>query len=315
MQATDRSAVAELILTSTNAWYRARGAGPIFPDGPTTTAVFFDVYEALDPGCGLVAQDGASGRLAGSCFYHPRTTHISLGIMNVHPDYFGRGVARALLARVVDYADGEEKPLRLVSSALNLDSFSLYNHAGFVPRAIYQDMVLHVPDGGFEPARCQCSQHENKGVSFADHAWRIREGRPEDARAMAILEMDLAGIDRQQDFEHFLENQDEFWHVSVCENDQGKLDGFMASSAHPGCNMIGPGVARAVPVAAALVSAELDRHRGRSPVMLVPTNCIELVDQLYRWGARNCELHFAQARGHWHEPEGIVMPTFLPESA
>ncbi|NLE37463.1 MAG: GNAT family N-acetyltransferase [Pirellulaceae bacterium] len=301
MRPADRSEVSDLIRVSTNAWYQARGNGPIFAEGPEVATVFFDLYEAIDPGCGIVAEDRASGRLAGSCFYHPRATHVSLGIMNVHPDHFERGVARALLQHVIDFADADEKPLRLVSSAVNLDSFSLYNRAGFVPRAVYQDMVVRIPESGIDTTPAG--------------KFPLREGRSGDAHAMALLEMDLAGIMREKDFAHILENRDGFWHVTLCPNGNGRLDGFMASSRHPGCNMIGPGVARNEEVAEALILAELDRHRGRSPVMLVPVGCRSLVGRLYQWGARNCELHFAQARGHWHEPEGIVMPTFLPESA
>jgi hypothetical protein len=74
-------------------------------------------------------------------------------------------------------------------------------------------------------------------------------------------------------------------------------------------------VARTPEQAAALVAAELDRHRGRRPVMLVPVRYPGLVAQLYRWGAANCELHFGQVRGQDHPQEGVVMPTFLPESA
>src|SRR5687768_9604341 len=90
----DYDAVARLICESTNRWYAQRNMGPIFTAGPAACRVFTDVYEALDPGCCVVAVDDASGRLMGSCFYHPRETHLSLGIMNVHPDFFGHGVAR-----------------------------------------------------------------------------------------------------------------------------------------------------------------------------------------------------------------------------
>jgi GNAT superfamily N-acetyltransferase len=301
VQSIDRSAVSELIRISTHARHQVAGKGPFFAREPEQTAVFFDVCEALDPGCGAVVEDGAHDRLAGSCFYHPRATHISLGIMNVHPDHVGQGVTRALLAHVIEFADREEKPLRLISSAVNLDLFSLYSRAGFVPRAVYQDMILNVPEQGLGVGR-------PAGVP-------IRDGRSGDAPAMALLEMDIAGITREHDFEHFLENRGGFWSVSICPNDNGRLDGFMVSSSHPGCNRIGPGVARDEEVAAALILAELDRHRGRSPQVLVPVECRGLVDRLYEWGADNCDLHFAQARGHWHEPEGIVMPSFLPESA
>src|SRR3954451_15272502 len=126
----DRSELADLICVSTNYWYRASGKPAIFNAGPTATCLFADVYEALDPGCCVVAEDPDTRRLMGSCFYHPRETHVSLGIMNVHPDFAGRGVASRLLRFIPDLADGAAKPVRLVSSAMNLDSFSLYSRAG-----------------------------------------------------------------------------------------------------------------------------------------------------------------------------------------
>ena len=95
--------------------------------------LFPETYEALDPGCTLVAEHPRTGRLMGSCFHHPRETHVSLGIMNVHPAYFGMGVARRLLRAITDDADARGLPVRLVSSAFNLDSYSLYTRAGFVP--------------------------------------------------------------------------------------------------------------------------------------------------------------------------------------
>ena len=67
--------------------------------------------------------------------------------------------------------------------------------------------------------------------------------------------------------------------------------------------------------AAALLGAELDRHRGRTPVFLVPVDCAELVRAAYGWGARNCELHFSQIRGRAEPIRGVLMPTFLPETA
>ena len=113
----DYDAVARLICESTNRWYAQRNMGPIFTAGPAACRIFTDVYETLDPGCCVIAADEASGQLMGSCFYHPRETHLSLGIMNVHPDFFSPGVARELLRFVCDVADREQKPLRLVSSA------------------------------------------------------------------------------------------------------------------------------------------------------------------------------------------------------
>jgi GNAT superfamily N-acetyltransferase len=300
MTKADRGEVSELIHLSTNYWYQTHGRAPIFSGDPARTAVFFDVYEALDPGCGVVAIH-PNGRLIGSCFYHPRETHVSLGIMNSHPSYAGCGVARALLEWIIRFAERKGNPVRLVSSAMNLDSFSLYTRAGFVPRCAYQDMFLAVPKGGL------------KGRPLGLN--RVRPARLDDTPAIARLEMEIAGIRREKDYRHFIRNRAGFWHASVFEGDGGRVDGFCASSAHPGCNMVGPGFARGPREAAALLWAELDRQRGRTPVFLVPVDCAPLVRMAYGWGARNCELHFSQVRGAFQPFRGVNLPTFLPETA
>lgn len=298
MERPDWPAVAELIHGGTNAWYERHGLPPVFTASPEETQIFCRVYEALDPGCCVLAQEG--DRIIGSCFYHPRPTHVSLGIMNVHPDAFGRGVARRLLRFVIDFAERASMTVRLVSSAQNLDSFSLYSRAGFVPYALVQDMLLAVPEDGF---------HERP------EGWeRVREGRSEDAQAMMELERELCGIERGKDFRHFLANEEGIWHVSVLEDGTGGLAGFLASVAHPASNMLGPGVMRDDDVAAALIARELDQHRGRSPVWLVPADRPGLVRRVSAWGARNCELHLAQALGEVRRPTGVAMPTFLPET-
>src|SRR6185436_11230122 len=106
-------------------------------------------YRRISPGHCVVAADPASGSLLGACFYHPRETHVSLGIMAVDPDACGRGVGSQLVKHIVDFTEKNGYPaLRLVGSACNMDSFSLYNRAGFVPRLVHQDMVIPVPTAG-----------------------------------------------------------------------------------------------------------------------------------------------------------------------
>lgn len=300
MRREEWAEVADLIYVSTNYWYRANGKSTIFTAAPESTELFCRVYEDLDPGCCLVAEYTATGRLAGSCFYHPRETHVSLGIMNVHPNYFGLGVARTLLHAIIEVAENRAQPLRLVSSAMNLDSFSLYTRAGFVPQMAFQDMTLPVPEHGF--------------AFDSPEAHYVRPATLEDVEAMTALEGEISGIRREKDFHYFLENRDSIWHASVLEAPGGGLDGFLISVAHPASNMIGPGIARTEAQAAALIAAELDYNQGRQPVWLVPVTCTSLVQQMYDWGAKNCELHFAQVRGAWTPPTGVIMPTFMPET-
>jgi GNAT superfamily N-acetyltransferase len=292
--------VAELICHSTNRWYQAGNKPAIFPHGPASCRLFCEVYEDLDPGCCVVAEDTAGGELLGSCFYHPRETHVSLGIMNAHPDAFNRGVAGKLLRYIIDVAERAGKPVRLVSSAMNLDSFSLYNRNGFVPRKLFQDMYVPSPDRlpatvpGFE---------------------RVRQATLADVPAIVALEEQLAHIRREKDYRYFIENRRGVWHTSVYESPSGGIDGYLVSVAHPGSNMLGPGAMRTEQQAAALILNELRQRAGATPVLLAPVEAVSLVNLLYAWGARNCEIHFAQVRGEYEASSGVVMPTFMPETA
>jgi GNAT superfamily N-acetyltransferase len=291
--------VAGLIYDSTNAWYVANGRSPIFGGPRDSTLLFCSVYEQLDPGCCVLAVDQSSGRVAGSCFYHPRSTHVSLGIMNVHPDFFGQGVARQMLSLITDFADERQLPVRLVSSAINLDSYSLYNRAGFVPRIVYQDMILQVPETGISDSSVDTSP--------------VRQATTGDIDAIVALERELNHIERERDIRYFVENKDGIWHTTVhAVNDT--IDGFLVSVFHPGSHMLGPGAARTASVINALILDQLNHHRGRQPVWLVPARQREVVDKMYSWGARNCELHFAQCRGEIPPSQGIVLPTFMPET-
>jgi GNAT superfamily N-acetyltransferase len=297
----DRSAIAELICLSLNCWYQAHGGTAVFPGGPVDADVFFDVYENLEPGHCVVAEDAETGRLAGSCFYHPRPTHVSLGIMNVHPDYFGRGVASALLGFITNFTDSGNFPaLRLISSAGNLDSFSLYNRAGFVPRAVFQDMVLSVPQSGLSVS---VPGMEN-----------VRQATAADAAGMAALELAVAGVTRGDDYAFCIANRNGFWRVSVYESGSGTLEGYIVSSGHRALNILGPAVASNEDVAAALLLRELDRYRGRTPLFILPVDCPRLVRLAYAWGARNVELHLCQVRGSFQPFRGVAMPTFLLET-
>ncbi len=297
----DRSEVADLIHASVNAWYQLRGMPRIFNGDPSLTTIFHDVYHTITPGCAMIAESETTGRIMGVCFYHPRQTHLGLGIMSVHPNYFRQGIGRALLQAVIDYADANGFPaIRLTQSALNLDSFSLYNTAGFVPRCAYQDMYLPVPNEGLS--------HSIPGREL------VRDARLNDIPSLIALELELSGISREEDYRFCIENPLGFMSMSVLENPQGEIDGFLGSSAHPASNLLGPGVCRTEEAAIALIGRELDRHRGRSPVFLVPVDRPPLVQQMYAWGAKNCELHFCQVRGAFQPFKGINLPTFVLET-
>ncbi len=298
----DRHAVGELIFASINVWYAKHGCPDIYTCEPRDVEIFYDTYNDLSPGCSIAAEHPETGILMASCFYHPRESHVSLGIMTVSPSHFGRGLGAALLRHIIDYTDrGGFPALRLTQSALNVDSFSLYNRYGFVPRYSYQDMMFQVPAGGLN------CRHPGRD--------RVRPAVPEDVEAMAALEQEVSGISRREDYRYCIDNARGLWHVSVVESAQGDLDGFLISSRHPASCMLGPGVTRTEDDAAALIAVELDRYQGLSPVAVIPMEKTRLVRQLYDWGGRNCEMHFCQVRGEFQPFRGVNIPAFLPETA
>ncbi len=91
--------------------------------------------------------------------------------------------------------------------------------------------------------------------------------------------------------------------------------GWIGSIVHPASNMVGPGIARDQASASALLWHELNHRRGQTMVSLLPVTATDLVAAAYQWGAKNCELHFSQVRGKYQVPNGIVLPTFMPETS
>ncbi len=300
---SDNEAVAALIRDSLNVWYgRHFGIENLVPS-MEAASIYTRVYDELDPDCCVVAEDAETGALAGSCFFHPRPTHVSLGIMNVASAYFGQKVSSKLLAYIVDVAERRNQPLRLVSSAMNLDSFSLYNRFGFVPRVMFQDMVVAVPEEGFPVA--------------APEGTVVREATMDDVEGIVALESSVNGVDRSKDYRYFIENRAGIWGVSVAVDvATGEILGVMCSVKDPGSAMVGPGAARDDARAAALIRYELNRYRGEwSPVFLIPTDAVELRNAMYALGAKNVETHVAQARGEVAPKNGVVIPSFMPETA
>lgn len=293
---------ASLLKRSLYEWYESRlRQGGRFSGDAESFLVFPRVYEELDPGEALAAVD-PEGRLLGVCFVHPRETHYSVGIVATDPSCAGMGVARAMVEAVLARARLERKPVRLVSSLMNLDSYSLYTRLGFTPGALFQDLSFSIPVGGIT-------------VEPPKNMDRIRLAAESEVLKITDLEEDIQGIRREKDYAFFLRNQVGQWKTWVFEGPAGELQGVLVSSHHPNWKMVGPGCALDCSVAAALLWRVLDEYRGDSTVVLVPGAATELVATLYRWGGRNIELHVAQSTGGPTCSKGVFFPTFLPESA
>jgi GNAT superfamily N-acetyltransferase len=261
--------------------------------------IFPQVYGTLDPGMAITACDDSSGQLLGICFYHPRETHVSLGIVGTAPAAGRRGVARTMVEEALRLASEAGLPVRLVSSAMSLDSFSLYTRLGFVPHTLFQDMIL--------PERKQ-------PLPLPRGSGRVRVAGPDDAAAIADFEYRLHGIRRLKDYRYFLENREGIWSAWVSETEGGGLDGFLCAVSAEGSQMLGPGVMAGEAQALALIHAAHASRPNWSPVFLVPSAAPQLIAALYQRGARNLELHVAQCAGPCPAMQGISMPTFMPET-
>lgn len=299
----DHDAAARLIHSALFNWYESHlGMGAKYGNCHEPFRYIPAVYEALDPGEAIAARDANTDELLGVCFVHPRETHVAVGIVATSPTAGGRGIARCMMERAAERARAANLPFRLVSSLMNLDSFSVYTRIGFVPHTIYQDLRMQVPEQGMTIPPPQ-------GVE------RVRSARPDEAGSIADLEMELQGIRREKDFAFFLRNEVGQWKVWVSEDEQGKLNGVMVANHSTPGGMIGPGFATDETIAAALLWTALDAKRGLGPIFLVPSSANGLVRQLYSWGARNIELHAAQIIGELPQTRGLSFPAFLPESA
>lgn len=298
----DRAEYGLMVHASFNAWYWKHGWGrDYFCCAPAEAAIFFDIYDDLTPGRSVAAFCKATGHILGACFFHPRERHVSLGIMSVHPSHGRRGIGRALVREIVRFADDGGFPaLRVVSSAMNMDSFSLYNRAGLVPRQPYHDMVITVPGDGL-PIRYPARE-------------RVRAAMLSDVGAMAQLEDEVSGIRREVDYRYAVQNARGCFRGTVIESISGGIDGWMVSVRSPALNMLGPCVARTDEAAAALIAEGLEQFKGETVLFLVPMDKRILVETLYGWGGRNVETHLLQARGSFQVFNGVSMPSFLPET-
>lgn len=290
-----------MLYAAFNAWYWQHGWGKdYFQGGPEVVHIFHDIYERLTPGASVAAFHPETSRMMGACFYHPRPQHMSLGIMSVHPNYGGCGVGRALTRYITGLADRAGLPIRLVSSAMNVDSFSLYNQAGFVPRQVYHDMLIPIS--------------ETAPPSTVPGLDIIRAGKETDVPAIIDLEMSVSGISREIDYRFGISGGNDSLDLLIAEGTGASVDGFLMSLRHPALNMIGPGVARDTGTALALLHRSLDRFSGQSVLVLIPADQTALVRQVYAWGGRNTEVHLFQVRGKYQPFSGINFPSFLPET-
>jgi len=291
---------AELIHSSTNAWYLKNTGRVAFSCEPTACRLFPDTYDALDSGQCICVTDDTTGKLIGTCYLHPRETHIGVGIVNTAPDVAAAGVASLMIREACRIADAQGLPLRLVSSASNMDSYSLYHRQGFVARQVFQDMLLPVPQ-------------DASPLTYGIDTSTVRSGTPADVDAIATLEKQLTGSYRPRDWEHFIITN--HFHVLVDVAPDGSIIGALNVTNHAANCTLGPAHSQSEASICRLLAAALPLVAGRTALVLVSPASTEVTALLYAWKARNADIHLLQVRGAYTAPTGVQLMTFLPESA
>ncbi|MGM0432104.1 MAG: GNAT family N-acetyltransferase [Spirochaetota bacterium] len=302
LRAEDRDEHGEMLFAAFNSWWWKHGLGrDFFACTPQDTRIYFDIYGDMSPGCSIAAFHKETGKLMGACFYHPRETHVSLGIMAVHPNYSGYGVAKAMVNYILDYTrEHGYKACRLVNCVMNLDSFSLYNKAGFIPRDVYQDMLVTVPAEGITGSVTGLEQ--------------VRPAKIDDVEAMKNLELAVSSVCREKDYRYCIENPKGSFETLIYEEKDGSIGGFLISVKSPAINIMGPCVARDEQRAIALLRASTERFKGEVALTPVPMEKRMIVDQLYAWKAINVETHVKQVWGEFEPYRGVAIPSYLPET-
>lgn len=300
LQPSQYDEAATLIHASTNAWYLKNTGRVAFGCEPTGCRLFPDTYDALDAGQCITATDDSTGQLVGTCYLHPRETHIGVGIVNTAPDVAAAGVASLMLREACAIADASGLPLRLVSSASNLDSYSLYHRQGFVARQIFQDMLLPVPE-------------DTSRLTAEIDTASVRPATISDVSAIAVLERELTGSYRPADWSHFLETDHFAVFVDVAPD--GSITGALNATNHAANCTLGPAHARDEASICRLLAAALPAVAGRTALVLVSPAATTVTSLLYAWKARNADIHLLQVRGAYTAPTGVQLMTFLPESA
>ena len=190
-----------MLYQSFNTWYWKHGWGKdYFGCSEQDTSIFYDIYSDISPGHSVAAFDARTGKLMGACFYHPREHHVSLGIMCVHQDAWGQGVGRSLVEYILNFVRNNRYfSCRLVGSAMNMDSFSLYNRCGFAPKAAYHDMIIAVSDKTLA-GRVPGQEH-------------VRQAATADVARMGELEMTVSGIQREIDYRYAINTVRDIAHI------------------------------------------------------------------------------------------------------
>jgi GNAT superfamily N-acetyltransferase len=288
MTAGDVDVVAPLMVLAFNTVNARYGYPSEFPE-PHAAVLLSRYYLGQDPdGCLVAMRDGA---VCGSIFARRRGDHVSVGPVSVDPACQGLGVGRRMMEAVFDLHP-DAASFRLVQTAFNKESFSLYSRTGFV--AVETMLRLDRPPVAVTPEEDEPS---------------VRPASAEELPAVADLDRRLLGVERERDLATFFG----MGNVYVYDHD-GATRGYLATLPTPGPVFLGPAVAHTERQLTALVRSAL-RAVGSLPVTLhLPTRFASAIDECYRLGFRLFALETFMVRGEWRTASAFYLRSMFPET-
>ena len=213
----------------------------------TTSVDDLHRYLRLQPTGWLTAEwNGSRAGMVGAVDYGRRAW---LGLMAVDPPLQGRGIARALMAALLEWLDQRCPTVVLDASAAGAP---LYEKLGFVDIDLVDAYRLHVRTGSAPPLSPAISPMREADIAEA-----------------AALDATAFGHDRRAVIDSFL--ADDYERAFVHRNQAGAVDGYLIAQPV----RIGPWVAVSSAAAAALLAAALTLPYTDEPSVLIPLANIE----------------------------------------
>jgi len=204
-------------------------------------------YLRLQPDGWLLALlDGRPAGVVGAIDYGP---FAYVGLMGVHPRGQRRGVALALMGRLLDWLDARHCPLALLDASAAGEP--LYARLGFV-----------------EDARSLLFRRETglpTSAASAAPAATVTPLRPDDLPALARFDRPIFGADHSAVFASYLADAPE--RAFLARDRAGAIEGYVFAQTQ----RLGPWAASRPEDADALLTAALSLPFDDAPVTLVPS--------------------------------------------
>ena len=300
MTPEDASEVAELIYTSINVWYATTGIrDPVRGRAGRHRGLLRDLRRARarsDGGRGQPGERADHGLVLLPPAPDPRRARNH----ERAPNYFGRGVAKALCSTsaTTRTPTGMRRCVSRRAVSTSIRSRSTRDSDS---------------SRGSRIRTCGCRFPRRSGCVRPGRD-RVRPATPADAPAMEALELEVSAC-RAAPTTRTRSRTRRASGARRCWRPLGGIDGYAIASGHAAMNIVGPLVARTDEDALALVAHALDLYPGRTPLVIVPSERRAIVEQMYGWGGRISELHFCQVRGAFQPFRGVSMPTSCSRSA